>query len=675
MPQEEKKKIKGVEIKGESFRAGIKEYKPSQNKLKVITDTWARFKEIESNRDQNFRWFGKQRDGTYRSILQYLNMSRKRWNSDGVPRTNLDEWQASVFKPETRNKIMTMLAVVAQQRPKNKFKGVEDSDKMKEMLIRDLYDWTMDADDGDEKALYAALDAIVDGTAVRYEGYDERVRVVRDILPESDFTTNDIKFKEKTIIDKRLTTKEVQLQDFYPGNCRVRVSQMRDMPDCVWRKVMRFNDFKAEFNGWKETQYVQPGGNLCDQTFFADLVSDTTRYENSELVEVIRYYNKEADQFIILANGVWVNPVGDKVSPLPFNHKELPFWGFCFEPFASDFFWGKSLPDKMKDEQDAINALYNMMIDQGFISANSIILSGSPDSIDDPDLTPGKINYVGADINQIKELAFSGPNASLFNLVGLLSQSLEESSVSKQQQGQVGGGDTATEVRQAAMAASRAFSLFLVFMFHGYRTQGRLRAKNILQFLTSPQELTAYLGEKDEAKFEEEFKPYTISGVSLSSGQTGKRVIQMVGSQEELYGKLKNREQERKQLETENIEKFYITPEYIRNFELDVESVPGSSVQETPEVLQSLEVQFQQLVAQLFPDKANRDALYDDFLQVFNKDKDKLKMQPQQQMMNPMMQGQPQQGQQGGGMAQQVIQQQTGGRNLGKPSLNTLTNK
>ena len=677
MEEKPKYTIKGIETKldATSFKFTIPSYNPSQKKQKVVSDTWARFKTLESNRDQNFRWFGKKRDGTYRNILQYLDMSRKRWNSDGVPRTNLDEWQASVFKPETRNKIITILSAVAQQRPKIKFLGVEEGDKLKEMVIGDLYDWTEDMDDGDEVALYAALDAIIDGTVVRYEGYDERLRVVRDILPESDFSNNDLKFKENTTITKTVCTKDVPLEDFYPGNIRIRVTRIKDQPDAVWRTVMRYNDFRSEFNGWPEAKYVMPGGSITDETFYSNLISDTVRYEGSELVEVIRYYNKEADQFVILANGVWVNPLSkDVVSPLPFNHKELPFWGFCFEPFASNFFWGKSLPDKMKDEQDAINALYNMMIDQGFISANPIILSGSPDSIDDPDLTPGKINYVGADVNSIKELPFSGPNVSLFNLIGLMSKSLEQSSsVDSVQQGQAGEAKTATAVRQAAQAAARMFSLFLIFMFHGYKTKGRLRAKNILQFLTSPQQITRYLGADGTEKFKEAFMPFNIRNVPLmGQGKTGTRTIEMV-SKKNLMSKLLTRETERAELEPKNMEKVYITPSYVREFEFDVVPVPDSSVKETPEVLRALEIEWQQMVNALYPDLVNREALFDDFLEVFGKQNKDLKMQQGMQPMMPTQQGQ-QQGQ-GTPMSQQITNQNIGGKaqqGIGKPSLNQM---
>mgnify|MGYP001573186575 FL=1 len=140
---EEKIKIKGVDVESKSeYYYQTPEYKPSQQAQLVIKNTWERYTEMRNNRDINHRWFGKRRDGTYRTLLDYINICEKRWNSDGIPRTNLEEWQASVFKPETRNKIIAILSAVAQQRPGMKFKGVENSDFLREQILDDLYTWS-----------------------------------------------------------------------------------------------------------------------------------------------------------------------------------------------------------------------------------------------------------------------------------------------------------------------------------------------------------------------------------------------------------------------------------------------------------------------------------------------------------------------------------------------------
>ena len=669
---DEKKKylLQGKEIEETSLsssRFSTLVYVPSPKADIVIKNTWSRFCEMRNLRDQNHRWFGKSREGTYRTLVKYIDIMEKRWNSDGIPRVNLEDWQASVFKPETRNKIITILSAVAQQRPRMKFKGREKSDYMKELVIGDMYDWSEDMDNGDEQALYTMLDAIIHGTAIRYEGYEDFKKVIKELKPGEDgYDLYDLDYDEKVVIEKKVVTKEVQLQDFYFGSMMTR--RMDEQPDCVWRKLMRLNDFKKEFAGWENAKYVLPGGDLTDETFFSAFASDEVREKQSELVEVIRYYSKETDEFIILANGVWVNPLSkSKVCPLPFSHKELPFYTVLFEPFSSTFPYGKALPDKMLGEQDAINALYNMMLDQAFVSIHPLLVTGDEDVLDDVDLTPNSINYVGADVANILEIKRTPPQQAHFNMIQMLQSSIEQSSVDSVQQGSASEAKTATAVREATGAASRQFLLFLSFVFHGYKRKAKLRVANILQFLTSPSVLKKVLGDDGEERFDEAFQNFKVSNVSLSNGKQGERIIELV-DQETLEDKYKNREKERTNLETQGIEKFYITPEYVREFDFDVDAIEGSTVKETEEIQQALEIQWQQMAASLFPDKLNRDAAYEEFLRIFKKDPRKFTMMAQP--MNPMQGGQ--NPMQGGGMAGQVVSRATGGRNLQAPGLNQL---
>lgn len=664
-----KYKILGKDVPETSLsqaRFNAPEYKPSIKAQEVIKNAWARYTDMRNNRDLNYRWFGKSRDGNYRNLITYINLMEKRWNSDGIPRTNLEDWQASVFKPETRNKVIAILSAVAQQRPRMKFKGREKSDYMKELVIGDMYDWSEDMDNGDEQALYTMLDAIIHGTAVRYEGYEDCKKVIKELKPGEDgYALYDLDYEEKIIIEKKVVTKEVQLQDFYFGSMMTR--RMDEQPDCVWRKLMRLNDFKKEFAGWENSKYVLPGGDLTDETFFSAFASDEVREKQSELVEVIRYYSKETDEFIILANGVWVNPLSkSKVCPLPFSHKELPFYTVLFEPFSSTFPYGKALPDKMLGEQDAINALYNMMLDQAFVSIHPLLVTGDEDVLDDVDLTPNNINYVGADIQNIMEIKRTPPQQAHFNMIQMLQSSIEQSSVDSIQQGSASEAKTATAVKQASASAARAFLLFLSFVFHGYKRKSKLRVANILQFLTTPSILKKVMGDDGEEKFDEAFQNFKVSNVALSNGKQGERIIELV-DKETLEDKYKNRGKERKELESQNIERFYILPEYIREFSFDVEAIEGSTIKETEEAEKALEIEFQQVTNMMYPELVNREGMFDELLKKFKKDPRLIKnMMPMQPGMNPMMP------QQGTPMSQQMISQQTGGRQLAKPGLNKL---
>ena len=675
MPEDKDKiLINGVETKHSELFLQIPVYKPNSKQELVIKNVWTRFTEMRTARDQNYKWFGKRRNGTYRTLIDYINICEKRWNSDGIPRVDLDDWQASVFKPETRNKIIAIISAVAQKRPGIKFVGVEKGDAIKEMVLGDLYDWSELKDDGDQMALYTMLDAIIHGTAIRYEGYEDEKRTIRELIPGKDgYDIKNIKTKERTIVKKRVFTQEVRLQDFYFG--RVTTRKIGEMPDCVWRKIIRFSQFRLEFAGWEGAKFVVPGGDLTDETFFSAYASEDVKERDSDLIEVIRYYNKETDEFVILANGVWVNPMsGDESYPIPFAHKELPFFTVVFEPFASDFPYGKGAPDKYLHEQDAINALYNMMIDQAYVSVHPPLVTGDEDVIDDIDLVPGKTNYIGADVKNIQEIQISPPQNAHFNMLQLLQSSLEQSSVDSVQQGQTGQAGTATEVRVAAAASARTFLLFLEFVYHGYKRKAKLRTANILQFMTLPSELTKVLGDDGVAKFDEAFGAFKVDNVQLLNGKQGNRIIEMVPDQKTLEAKAKGIGKERLELEATDTEKIYITPDYIRNFQFDTEPVADSTIKETPEVRRAMEESFQLSANQLYPDLINREAMFEEFLRVWGKTNKNLKLL-QGDMQQLQLQGQQQSGQQGKPIGRQITDQNTGGgQEIGtdKPSLNTL---
>ena len=90
-------KIKGMETEHSELYLKTPVYTPNEKQQKVIKNTWLRYAEMHTNRDLNYKWFGKRRDGMYRGLIDYINICEKRWNSDGIPRTNLEDWQASVF--------------------------------------------------------------------------------------------------------------------------------------------------------------------------------------------------------------------------------------------------------------------------------------------------------------------------------------------------------------------------------------------------------------------------------------------------------------------------------------------------------------------------------------------------------------------------------------------------
>jgi len=118
----------------------------------------------------------------------------------------------------------------------------------------------------------------------------------------------------------------------------------RDARDCVWRQWLPIQQLVSDFNN-SEDPFVRKE-NLKKELFTDvghSIDFDTTDEANQllldgsatgNLVEVIRYYNKYTDQFVVIANKKIILRSG----PLPYNHKKLPFSKYIFIPIHNSFY-------------------------------------------------------------------------------------------------------------------------------------------------------------------------------------------------------------------------------------------------------------------------------------------------------------------------------------------------
>ena len=141
---------------------------------------------------------------------------------------------------------------------------------------------------------------------------------------------------------------------------------MNKQGEMIWRTLLKWNDFQVQYAKFKNKEYVIPGSQFADTSIFTDFLSYDVR--GQDFVEVIKYFNKDKDQYAIIANGVLLNPVRikdqEEISPLPWNHKELPFSKTIYEPLDANFFYGISLPQKVKDPQTALNRMWQLLLER-----------------------------------------------------------------------------------------------------------------------------------------------------------------------------------------------------------------------------------------------------------------------------------------------------------------------
>lgn len=604
----------------------------SEKEREVVSSVFYKFKRTAEARNRNFENF----DGL--NLTEYVDDSVHRYTTNVDERPNIEDWQARVHDQFTRNKVMAIVGKVAQVIPIAEFKGRGDEDLRRGQIITDLYEYSEEVDDYEEFMVNMLLEATVKGTAVGYEGYEQKETKKKDIQGFGD----DITVTEKTTRTSRLYAEIVRLEDFYPSSVGVR--KIKDMPFCFWRNVIPYELFLQDFANYSRASQV-PSTVATDAAMearpgYVDYVSTDV---GDGSVEIIRYYNQDVDEYVIIANGVWLNPIrtqgGLEISPIPFKHKELPFWEVRFESFDAHFFYGKSLPDKLKSYQDVLNVLTNMMLDQSFLTVFKPILTNGFDSIEDDYLRPGRrtpIDTQGLSIKDaVVELDISTPSGWHQYILEYTRKIMEESSVDGLQQGSATGladRTPAQAIRTAAEGVASVLGLFGRFIKYGVSRKATLRAKNIMQFWTQPNSpvIEQILGEGGNKEMNKAFNTFKFESSVMSNGKRGAKIIEMYANKSDMPTKdIQRARADVYRLENrKEIEIIAIPAEYIQNFEFDTKVIQNPKSDATKESEQAIQLEkvrvYKSFFAEIVDDTAlgiqTAEKLGDDPTKVFKQD-------------------------------------------------------
>jgi hypothetical protein len=608
-------------------------YQPSQREMDVVGAVFTKFRNSADDRNRNFEYF----DGI--NLIEYIEDSVRRFVTNVDERDDIEDWQARVHDPFTRNKVLAILGKVVRVLPMAQFVGRGDEDFRRAIVLTNLYEYAEDVDDYEELMVNILLEAIVKGTAIGYEGITRVEKQVRDIYKSGDELT----FKKTNIYEHRLTGSIIPLEEFYPQAVNLRT--IKQMTYCFWRKVIPYQKFIEDWGYYAQSKNVralrQTDAGLDQKPFYVDNTSSDVADGN---VEVICYYNKDTDEYVIVANGVWLNPISLKegaeweVSPLPFNHKELPFWDVKFDFFGSDFFYGKSLPDRLKSMQDVLNVLTNMLLDQSFLTIFPPLLTNGFDSLEDDYLRPGRrvpIDTQGLPINQaFMKLDLGTPSGWHQYILEYTRKIMEQSSVDQVSSGQagVGGRTTAAEIRTAADGVASMLDLFGRMVNYGIKRKALLKGANILQVWTDPSTpmIQRVLGDEGNKDVNEAFNTFKIDSATLTSGKRGSKIIEMYKSKDDMPTKstLKARAAIAKKNTGRNVEIIAIEGDYIRNLQTDIKVVANPKQPATKDIEKAIQLEKVRVYLSFFPEGVDKQELAaqtaekmgDDPTKIFKKD-------------------------------------------------------
>ncbi len=630
-------------------------FKPSEKELDVVSKTLQLFRRSQADRDRQFTYFDGQ------TLVTMIEDSVERFNTNLYLRDGMEDWQSGFNDGFTRSKVLAMVGKLVEQLPIASALPRGEEDVLRAQIITNLYQYTEEIADYENFMSMFILELLVKGTAIGYEDIEYTKKKIRNVRGIGD----NMSVTEDTIKTTKFYSELVPIEEFYPAS--VGIMGVGNQPHSFWRKLMDFTDFTNRYGHYKKAALVSPkksaqreGGAI---PYYIDFMSSDVAEGQ---IEFIRFYDPMNDQYVMIANGIWLNPLGknEEVQPLPWNHKEMPFYSAINEPYGV-FFYGKSLPNKLSAMQDVLNVLQNMMMDQSFLSIFTPIITAGFEDFEDDYLRPGRrtsIDTGGLALSSaIMPLQFPTPTGWHQYILEYTRRIMEESSLDRVSQGVAGQGaerTTAYEIQTAAAGVASILTMVARYLNGAIKRKANLRIKNILQFGFQPN-ATMVPGVLADTNTKKAFATFSFGNTELSDNKRGTRVLELYRSDEDLPPVQDS--QARSIVSTleqgRNVEVTAISPKYIRDVSFDIKLGLDSRREHSSIAEQGLLLQQIQILAQIGGQRVNLDEPITKLAIAMGLDPTKIINEQQPQPQDPTMGGMDGAGAQAMGAANRQVAQ------------------
>lgn len=501
-------------------------YDPTDEQKAVIKMVYDRRRQMEDSEDRQ-------------KFMNDLDQWEKQYEGFREPRGE-DEWQSNHTVPMTLSVVETALSEIIKQnlRPFILPRGAED--EMKARVMQHIWDYAWEVSDGDLTTYDAVKEILISGIVIAQEIYRVEKRKIGNIVQDEKGVE---KVEEITVTDyEDVDTEIVKHQDFYIDEFARSFKGAFAARDCIRRYLMDIDEFHRQYDGsiwdqYGDAKYVKAGGQ--DLNYY-EFYKPPTGVNTSKQVEVLHYWNKPSDKFIIVANDVLI-----RNKPNPYKHKQLPFVrGVDIKRVHR--FYAKGEPELLESIQDEVNTLRRMIIDRNHLDIDKMFLVSNKLGITDEDLIARPHGMIPVDdVNASKPVDYNDiPRSVELSLKHLEDDATISTGINPRSQALPTAG-TATEAAILKESTLRRIETKIFLLKKEYFMRlGRLRLSNILQFYSQPK-LEKIIGEKNSEefkqkvsnlqsrnmlvdiggeKFEKSFRQIRVEGKKLDTDEKGKIV-------------------------------------------------------------------------------------------------------------------------------------------------------
>lgn len=293
-----------------------------------------------------------------------------------------DEFESNVKSPMSSGRIETTMHKLRRLdlrfivRPDD---IKDDKEKRKARVVQELLNNLFERRAYKSRMMEWFEDCLIHGSAFLHVYYLRKKRKVKmpevDTKKMSDEEKEKLKNKEKVYKEEYIydyddiAFEPVKIQEIYTDpSARNLHGTSYEAQWIIRRMLPSITQFKAMFENdpdAKNVSKVRPASFYKGEKveFFEppkDIVDDN-------YVELLHYYNKAEDKYVVLANDVVI-----KDMPLPYKHKQLPFVKIDAYSVLHQYY-GMGIPDKLMNIQSEEEILKNLTYDRLHITANPIL--------------------------------------------------------------------------------------------------------------------------------------------------------------------------------------------------------------------------------------------------------------------------------------------------------------
>lgn len=612
------------------------DYNPSDKDEKTIKRVVKDFEEMKKERDATYPQFN---DIT---LKQYIDAGEKRLNAYTPSRDSYEpakrEWQANIATQIIRNKQKALVSGITATPPDLEVKAISSKDEKlsvdRAYILKNLIKDSYLGGNPEIDNFFSAWEGTGKGTVFEYCGY-LKTKQKKKTITNYDIITGEVEYSEEEInvedrcIDILLPITEIYLKDYH-------IFDIQDQPSICWVRLLNEQSLEKEFGEYPNYKYIKTRNELNETDEGTFYFNKSEKRTKDNQYEVIRYYNKFNDEYIILINGVLMleAPLLWEVN----GKKVYPLAKGIYEVFAGKHFaFGKSLPDILKADYDIYNTLWNMALDKQLKSMVKPLLVGeaNQEALDlEDEFYTNDLRIPVEDVNQIKELDIKGISNDDVAMLDMISRGIDMASVDPNQQGVQGKGVTAREVVIADERARELKSLSFKFLTDLWRQKYLLRIANILTNYSQPRDIIKN-GKKTkiykryvihdteidqdvvvgEEEGEEKVEKQKVKGTLIIEF----RDIKNEAEQKKIDSKNKI-EAKRMMDEGKNVEFRTESTTFLNDYEYQIQVIPESLYRSGLTKSQALSAEKADLIRTLFPEifLANRDKFFSEIIKAYD---------------------------------------------------------